>query len=430
MKKIGNIVLVLFCLLTVSLWVLSKPDLSLVLESPFRSLGQIAGLLASVYVSAEFFLATRAKILEKMFAGLDKVYRAHAITGALAFIFMLNHPLLLAINVLPSIKPALNYFIPSLDNLPYAFGIFALYSVVVLLSLTLFMRLPYHIWKRTHIFMAVPQVFILLHILFISSDTSRFLPLKIWILGLGFLSLGAYAYKRFFYSHFGSSFKYEIATVKTEGDAVDITLTPTGPKMEFLPGQFVFLSFKNKILGTEEHPFTISSAPSDSLLRLSIRMSGDYTKKLSLATAGMEAKIHGPYGVFGEKSLNKNTDDIWIAGGIGVTPFLSLLRYYGTTGFKKNVWMFYSTKTGKDLIYTNEINDLAKKSPEFHFLSNSLPAGQRLTAKYVKDTTGDLSNKQIFLCGPEGMVRSLWEQFVDLGVKPKNIIFEEFNFLP
>lgn len=430
MKKLGNIFLFLFFLLTLSLWILSKPDLALVLEEPFKSLGQLAGLLASIYVSTEFVLATRLKFLEKVFGGLDKVYRAHAVTGALAFIFMLNHPLLLAINVLPSARAALNYFLPNIENLPYAYGIFGLYSMVILLSLTLFMRLPYHWWKRTHIFMAIPQLFILFHIIFIASDTSRYLPLKIWILGFGTVSLIAYVYKRFFYSHFGQMFEYRLSKVTATDDTVEINLQPQGKKLEFTPGQFVFLSVKDKTIGKEEHPFSISSAPGDTELRLSIRKLGDYTGKLSLAKAGTLAKIHGPYGVFGEKSITKNKDDIWIAGGIGVTPFLSLLRHYKATGFKKNIWMYYSTKPGKDTAYTNEINELSSHHQEFHFFNNAVPEGKRLTAGFIKQTAGDLKDKQIFLCGPEKMVQDLWEQFLDLGVKPRNIIFEEFNFLP
>lgn len=430
MKKIGNLILILVFVLTLSLWVLSKEDLSLVLQYPFKSLGQITGLFASVYVSMEFLLATRLRILEKLFGGLDKVYRSHAITGALAFIFMVNHPVLLAINSLPNVKTSLNYFVPNLLNLPYAYGIFGLYSMVLLLSLTLFLRLPYHWWKRTHIFMVIPQMFILFHVVFISSDTSNYLPLKIWILALGFASLIAYAYKRFFYSRFGNRFFYTVSTVNMVDDLAEIVLSPVGGAMEFLPGQFVFLSIQDDVIGREEHPFTISSSPKDTQLRLSIRQTGDYTKKLPLLKPGTEVKVYGPYGVFGEKSITKKKEDVWIAGGIGVTPYLSLLRYYSVAGLNKNVWMFYSSRAGADKIYSDEISRLAENQKNFRIYRNADFGGKRLTAEFIEKTVGSLKDRQIFLCGPEQMVQDLWEQFLDLGVKPRNIIFEEFNFLP
>lgn len=430
MKKIGNLLIVLAVINTLVLWVLSKPDPAAVWSSPFRALGQIAGLLAALFVCAEFLLATRMRVLERLFGGLDKVYRTHAITGALAFLFMLNHPVLLAINVLPSVPAAVRYFYPSLQNLPYAYGILGLYLMIMLLLLTLFLKLPYHIWKRTHILMVFPQLFILAHVTFISSDVSEYLPLRYWILGLCALSLVAYVYRRFFYPYLGHCHNYRISAVRQLGDITELTLEPQGKPLEFTPGQFVFLSLDDKTIGTEQHPFSIVSAPTDAFLKLSIKHSGDYTKRLVLAKAGIRAKIYGPYGMFGEKSVVRNKDEVWIAGGIGITPFMSLLRYYATKSPQKNIWLFYSTRKQQDAAYVEEISRLAKIQPHIRFFHQATDRGEKLTANLVAKTAGGIADKQFFLCGPVGMVEDLWEQFVSLGVKPRNLIYEEFNFLP
>lgn len=421
--------IILSVIITVSLWVLSKPELSTVLESPFGSLGQIAGLLAALFVCAQFILATRMRVLETLFGGLDKVYKTHAITGALAFLFMLNHPVLLAVNVLPSVPAAVIYFYPTLNNLPYAYGIMGLYLMILLLVLTLFLRLPYHVWKKTHILMVFPQIFIIAHVIFISSDTSRYMPLRYWILFLGFTSLTAYVYKRFFYAHLGHRYFYYIQEVKQLADITELNLKPEGKKMVFNPGQFVFISIQDKAIGFEDHPFSISSGPGEEALRLTIKHSGDYTDRLALAKPGIKVRLYGPYGMFGEKSLAKSRDEIWIAGGIGITPFLSLLRYYVKHAPNKSIWFFYSTKQKKDAAYLDEIGSLVRQQPRIKFLHNATEKGERITASLVGKTIGGFSNQQIMLCGSNAMVEDLWEQFVSLGVKPRNLIFEEFNFL-
>lgn len=430
MKKIGNLLVVLSVVITLSLWVLSKPVPGAALDVPFKSLGQIFGLLAALFVCIEFILATRIRALEALFGGLDKVYRSHAITGALAFLFMLNHPVLLAVNALPSVPAALRFFYPTLGNLPYAYGIFALYLMILLLSLTLFLRLPYHIWKHTHILMVIPQMLIIAHVIFISSDTSRYLPLRYWILFLGFASLIAYVYKRFFYARMGHRHNYRIAGLRQLGSIVELSLSAEGKQMQFQPGQFVFLSVRDKAIGMEDHPFSIASAPGENLLRLSVRESGDYTKRLALAKPGMKVRLYGPYGMFGEKSFAKDKDEIWIAGGIGIAPFLSMLRYYAQASPKKNIWLFYSTREEKNAAYVDEISRLAGQQPRIKFLHNATEKGERINAGLVAKTAGDIKAKQIFLCGPGPMIEDLWEQFVSLGVKPRNLIHEEFNFLP
>jgi len=317
---------------------------------------------------------------------------------------MLNHPVLLAINVLPSVPSAVRYFYPSLDNLPYAYGMMGLYLMVLLLVLTLFLRLPYHIWKKTHILMVFPQMFIIAHVIFISSDTSRYMPLRYWVLFLGFTSLTAYIYKRFFYAHFGHRYFYYIQGVRQLADITELTLRPEGKKMVYDPGQFVFLSIQNKAIGFEDHPFSISSEPGDADLRLTIKHSGDYTARLALAKPGMQAKLYGPYGRFGEKSLAKDRDEIWIAGGIGITPFMSLLRYYVQHAPNKKIWFFYSTKQEQDAAYLEEIHNLVQQQPRIKFIHNMTEKGQRISAGLVGREIGGISNQQIMLCGPNAMV--------------------------
>ena len=105
---------------------------------------------------------------------------------------------------------------------------------------------------------------------------------------------------------------------------LSVALAPVRKPLSFTPGQFVFLALGGTG-GWERHPFSVSSAPSDPRLELTIKASGDYTRELyDQLQPGVPAKLAGPFGGFDYRQGGH--DQIWIAGGIGVTPFLSWIR--------------------------------------------------------------------------------------------------------
>ena len=101
-------------------------------------------------------------------------------------------------------------------------------------------------------------------------------------------------------------------------------MRPIGRHMDFVPGQFAMVYIEAKD-GWHRHPFTIASAPHEDVVRVTVKALGDYTSRLQeLIEPGMPAVIGGPHGRF---SHWKGTDrQVWIAGGVGVAPFLSWLR--------------------------------------------------------------------------------------------------------
>lgn len=429
MHRLGVPLIFAVILNTLVLWVFSKADPSIIAASPLRSFGQALGLLASVLVSIDLLLSSRARFLEPLFGSLDRVYRKHAFLGALSFLFMLNHPLLLAVSVLPAKEPALRYFLPAGDW-SYTFGILALYGIILLLMLTLFIKLPYQWWKATHTLLIVPQVLIMLHVLLIQSDTSRYLPLKLWVLGWGSVGLLAYAYRKLWYPRSRAIHRFLVDAVNQIGGVTELVLKPATPAdaFDFAPGQFAYLSVRDVAVGTEEHPFTISSRPGEPFIRFSVKMTGDYTRRLPLITPGTEVLVAGPYGMFGLRSMTRPLDDIWIAGGIGLTPFLSMLGNYPKSGIRKKIWLFYSTAREADAVYNEEIRSVAAANPDITFVHLVGARGERITAETVRRQVGSLEDKQVFLCGPPPMIEDLWYQFLKAGVRPSRLITEEFNF--
>ena len=131
------------------------------------------------------------------------------------------------------------------------------------------------------------------------------------------------------YTMFGmnkrTAMRFTIEAVNSMERATEVVLKPVGEMLNFKPGQFAFVEIQGKEW-SEPHPFTISSAPNEDRLRLTMKVLGDWTRKVREELhPGGEVIVRGPYGRF-DASTAECRKQVWIAGGIGLTPFLSKLR--------------------------------------------------------------------------------------------------------
>lgn len=428
MKKLGVIIFFAINIITIILWTLSKDGPSLLSLPVWKSLGQLAGLIAATTISLEFFLSARLKLVERLFGGLDKVYKIHALAGAMSLIFSINHPIFLAINVLPSSQAATKYLLPSLDNWAFLVGFLALYALLLLVLLTLLLKLPYKIWKFTHYFMVVPLIMVIWHMLIIPSDISNYLPLKVWLVGISGVALFFYIYKKFFYSNSAARHSYSLSAVEVKQHLIELVLKPAGKALQFMPGQFAYISIDSPGFSKDEHPFSLASAPSDSFLHLGIKPLGELTTKLANLPLGADIKVYGPYGTFGDRQLTSNKDSVWIAGGIGVTPFLSLLRYYSQNFPSKKIWFYYINKTIQDLDFLDEIKENSSQSQNIKIIPYASEVYGRFSVDSIKPEVVNFKDKLFLICGPRKMMEDITWQLVSAGVHPRNIVIEDFNF--
>lgn len=410
-----------------ALWLLSKPASFAFLDNPFKYLGQLAGILGTILISTEYILATRAKVFDKIFGGLDKAYVAHHLLGATGFVLIIFHPLFMVFNSSSIINGLSIYFLPG-GIFSYNLGMFALYTYAALLFLTLYAKLSYETWRKTHTFMGVPLLIAAYHILTIGSDIENYLPLKIFIFTLVLIAIGSYIYKRFLYERFSRKYEYKIHEVKQLGEIIEIFLKPAGQSMQFTPGQFAFIRFRSQNASPELHPFSISSSPEDPYIRISIKKLGDFTSSLGNLKVEDSATLYGPHGEFGLKSLQSKKPEVWIACGIGVTPFLSILRYYNLNKTEKNISFIYCAKSAEEFTYKNEIDAISKdnRNTKVTFYDSS-KEGQ-INGEKVENIVGTLQDKKMFMCGPKGMMDSLASAFTSKKIHPRNIIFEDFSF--
>jgi len=244
------------------------------------------------------------------------------------------------------------------------------------------------------------------------------------------LGITAYVYRTLLPNVFVRRYAYTIQSVEPKGEGVvQLNLVPEKRALNFKAGQFIFVSFHQEGLPTEWHPFTISSAPGVGELSITVKSLGGYTKALGALSSVMRTQrvmVEGAYGRFSYRNF-ANTNQIWIAGGIGVTPFLSMAHALGDGPY--NIDLYYSVKSDAELIDVAQLQGLQSLEAGKIFRVIPFVAERQgfLTAKYMEKVTGPLRDRDILLCGPPPMMQALKGQLRAAGVKPGSIHSEEFS---
>jgi predicted ferric reductase len=465
--KLGYKIIILSLICTITIWVGSKWFYADWFANPYKYVAKTASLGATVLFCWSFILSARYKIIENWFGGLDKVYKAHSKIGMLSFGLILFHPVFLAVNRLPDVAVFLTNlgFQAWSDNylLGHNLGVIAFLSLVALLFITAWQKIPYHIWRQTHEWFGIFGMLVFLHIFFVDADIAKYPLLKVWMYSWLFLAAMSFIWIRFLYTKFGPVYRYKISGLEMiENVFFEITLLPIHKHMEFLPSQHVFLELENSKFGRERHPFSIAKIPnSDGEIKLGIKALGDYTSRLNRLQLGDAVKLYGPYGSFSEKFLSKTRDCVFIGAGIGITPFLGMWEMAlnasdelnqelaqeaehenktKPTKLYKNprVHLYYVCDTIENATFHNDIaqieiknkfsgfSDFEKRGHRYELFL--CPKKRKITAEYIAQNSGDLTGKFIFICGPAAMKNSLIKQLKSLGVQNKNIITEEFDY--
>ncbi|MGV8163105.1 MAG: ferredoxin reductase family protein [Candidatus Nanoarchaeia archaeon] len=394
-------------------------------SSPAHTLGQICGLVGMTFFALTFVLSTRAKWIENIFNGLDKVYPVHATIGALSFVLILLHPLFLVIKFIPeNIKLAATYLLPG-GYLSVDFGIFALLGMMILLAITFYGKMKYHEWKVSHEFMALFFVLAVMHILLIRTNVARdyiFSGYYAYAIIVSAVGLAAISYSFFRMKILGK--KYRIEKVELFNSGTQIVLKPVEKGISFNAGQFVFLKFENKLLGRESHPFSIACGSQNRNIRIIAKDLGDFTSKMNNLKKGDVVTVEGPYGTFHK---NPFSDEIWIGGGIGITPFLGLAEDFKNDKRNHKIDLFYTVKSKGEFLHVEEFENVTKVNKNFRFFLWISDEKGHLTVDQIMKKTS-IKNKEFFLCGPVSLKTSIKLSLHQKGISDSKINDERFAF--
>lgn len=234
--------------------------------------------------------------------------------------------------------------------------------------------------------------------------------------------------------------------VKVEPENLDITsiyLEGTDEKFsKRFAGQFASIMVKRGDGWSEPHPFTISAAPEDALLRFTIKKEGPFTSAVPDLKPGDPVKCMGPLGVFC-KDIDAKPRIVMLAGGVGITPFLSVLRHFVNAKAANAVTLFWVNKTLADTIAAGEIAEMTRQInlTVVHCLSREEDAQRYFQPAYPRilfekgRLNADIMNKYgfdkeaaFYLCGPPPMMESALADLGGLGVPAETVNAEKFSY--
>jgi len=285
-------------------------------------------------------------------------------------------------------------------------------------------RVSYERWLTGHRLMGLFVIAAVLHAVFIDPVLRDSAPLLIAYLVVGGIGIVAYVYRELFARYFVPVYDYTVARAdRVNPSTLSVALDPTTRPLTFAPGQFVVLAFGGTF-GWRRHPFTIDSAPDARQLGVSIRSAGDDTREIyDELKVGTPAKVVGPFGRFDYREGGKA--QIWIAGGAGVTPFLSWIRSLGDD-FDRDVVFWYSVRDASDALSWDEIQEVAERHPTFEPRLLVTDEDGHLTAEKAADGTAPGGDTWVYMCGPDAMTTSLAKGFKGLGIPADQVRFERF----
>lgn len=407
----------------------------------FYEVGVNFALIGLMIFTLQVLLVGRFRWISQIF-GLDTLIRFHRYMAIFATLLVISHPLLLSLS---SKNGSLIFGL----NIPWHIwlGRTALIILITNILLSLYqskLKIKFEIWRIFHnLFGICLLIFAFVHSWFAGSSIQEVFALKgLWILLLfGFLTL--FIYHRFLRPWLLSRHPYIVIDVKQEiQDVWTIKFAPPQgfPIFHYLPGQFHFVTFhRGRDLPEEEHHWTISSSPTEQgFLSSTIKALGDFTATIGQTKPGDTATVHGAFGRFSYLFYPKEKDFVFIAAGIGITPFMSMLKSMQDSQSAYPVLLFYANKNEEGILFRKELEGIEKKDyPKLnivHILSEPSTywkgeKGHLDQQKIERFCLQNLKDKSFYICGPQGLIDTTYKSLIKMKIKHKNIHTELFSFL-
>jgi predicted ferric reductase len=398
------------------------------------------GLVGYAMLGLQFATISRFRWVTPYF-GTDAEVRFHRIAAMLAVGFVLTHPMVLFLT-----DPGYLEYLDPRVNLPRAAALVAVVAALILLIVLSVWRrtsgLSYEWWRLTHGVLAVFVIFIgLVHALQVEHYVSGFWKRTAWAT-VAVMAAGLWAVARGAKPVHLRRQPWRVVDVRPDApDVYHLALEPDGHEgMTYQAGQYAWLTINETPWTLQQHPFSfLSSAEagsgSNGRIEFGIKALGDFTSKVGDIPAGTRAYLEGPYGSF---TLDPDADGaIFIVGGIGVTPVLSILRTCRDRGDRRRFLMIDANSTWEEIPFREDLERLAREIDLtiVHVLEEP-PDGWEGETGYV---TADLLDRHLarfpledpryMTCGPGPLMDAVEEALLARGVPHSAFVAERFDWV-
>lgn len=400
----------------------------------WREMSVALGFAGLSLMGLQFVPTARLPFLANVFP-LDTLYSFHHRISITSFLLILAHPLILFIYN-PYTLRLLNLLDAPARARAGTLGLLGLIAIVVTSVWRLRLGLSYEAWRVTHNVLAIGiAALALYHILNVNWHTSVPRQRIFWI-AWALIWGGMVLYVRVLKPWMMLRRPWRVREVRPErGESWTLSLEPEGHQgLRFLPGQVAWLTIRRSPFGIREHPFSFSSSAMErDHIAFTIRELGDFTSTVGDIVPGERAYVDGPYGTF---DLDQHTGlgYVFIAGGIGSAPIMSMLRTMADRGDDHSAIFFYGNRTWDDVIFREEVTELEGRLnlKVVHVLEEP-PEGWEGEKGFVtrdvldRHLPADRRQRVHFICGPIPMIASVERSLRALGVPLSQLHSERYE---
>jgi len=394
------------------------------------------GYAGLAMMGLQFGLTARFRYVTEPW-GEDVIYHFHRQLSLIAVALVIAHPLIL-FAVRPELIALLNSFRAPWRARFAAISTYSLIAIVVTAIWRVKLRIKYETWHITHIILAVVAVTAgLLHMVgwgrYLVSPQKR----ALWI-ALPIFWLALLLYIRIVKPLFILRRPYRVSKVRKErGDTTTLVMHPDGhPGFRFSPGQFGWLTLWGSPFKITGHPFSFSSSSevTDGSVEMSIRNLGDFTSRIHEVPVGQRIYLDGPYGAF---TIGNPADmHVLIAGGVGVTPMISMLRTLADRNDPRPAILLYGSKDWESITFREELEELKARlnltvvhvlrDPPADWTGEKGFINPEVFKRHIPQPYAD---HEYFICGPTRLMDIIEEALSDMNVPISKYHSERYSFV-
>ncbi|WP_199171562.1 MULTISPECIES: ferredoxin reductase family protein [Luteimonas] len=399
--------------------------------------GAMLGLLGLGVLAAQALTSGRQRWVARGL-GQDDVLQFHRQTGLLGWGLVFAHPLTM---VLGDVR-FLDYLDPRADWLRASALWTVLLSVTWLAATSLWrlsFGLSYEHWRLLHGALALLVVTLGLgHALMVGHYTGPWWKQAALALVVG-ASLVAVLETRVLRPRRLQRRPWTVRSLTTERDGSHtLTLQPRGHDgLRFRPGQYAWITLGATPWRLQQHPFSISSSADEAALAFTIKPLGDFTGRLAATAApGDTAFVEGPYGEFAYRPEVSEHGAVLLAGGVGITPMISMLRTARDRGATAPLLLLYGSPAWDEVLFRDELAALAGVLPltVVHVLETGHDGWTGETGHLDADLLArhlpaDITRRCAYVCGPEVMADAVEPVLRRHGVGSERLYSERFGLV-
>ncbi|MFF8999608.1 ferric reductase-like transmembrane domain-containing protein [Streptomyces achromogenes] len=398
--------------------------------------GRITGLLAGYLTALVVLQAARVPVLERQ-VGSGRVARWHAMTGRYTLSLVVAHVFLTMwgyarqagrspAGILAQTAESVGR-LPDLGKAAVGTGLFV---VVGLTSAgPVRRRLPYDAWYHLHL-LTYPAVFLTFwHQISTGEDFAVEPAARTFWYGLyGTVTALVLWYRVLTPLRLNLRHRLRVTAVVEEAPGI-VSVLIGGHRLHRMgaeAGQFFRWRFLAPGLRFSSHPYSLSAAPRPETLRITVKANGDHSARLRELTPGTRVWAEGPYGALTARRRSRGKV-LLVAGGVGITPMRALFETL--PGAAGDLTLLYRAGTTRDLALWNELAAIAEERGARLMYAVNSPGGERpdISARTLRRKIPDLDRHDVFLCGPPGFARSVYEALRGAGVPARRIHHESFE---